>query len=194
MLTPTTMKGPVARRSNSGQAGLQVFTGAGRDLRDRPQNRHWLLIHYVSGLLAKASEVHVPARVKVGHNARWQGRRAKRTRYFSGHSDSHVARPASCQGFYSGFESLPPCLGWHFSRQVHDLLCVGRLFLWVGRPQRYPPLAVGHLWQQCTIMSLCGADVSLVDSSEGKDSSRQVCCRHVGQALERCPQLTAGTG
>ena len=47
-------------------------------------------------LLAKASEVHVPVRVKVGHNARWQGRRAKRRRCFSGHSDSHVARPASC--------------------------------------------------------------------------------------------------
>ena len=35
-------------------------------------------------LLAKASEVHVPVRVKVGHNARWQGRRAKRRRCFQG--------------------------------------------------------------------------------------------------------------
>ena len=43
----------VARRSNSGQAGLQTFTGAGRDLRDRLQNRHWLLIHYVSGFSRK---------------------------------------------------------------------------------------------------------------------------------------------
>ena len=79
-------------------------------------------------LLAKVSEVHVPARVKVGHNARWQGRRAKRRRCFAGHRDLHVARPASCPGFYPGFESLPPCLSWHFSRQVHDLLCVERLF------------------------------------------------------------------
>ena len=52
-LLPIAMKGPVARRSNSGQAGLQVFTGAGRDLRDRPQNKHWLLIHYLSGFSRK---------------------------------------------------------------------------------------------------------------------------------------------